>query len=180
MNLKLKFPLFFLFVAFTVNIFAQQAESGFELYEKGEYKKAAEVLQKVVEADEQDQKPRLYLGMSYAKLKKEEEAVKILREADKIPFRKLAENEIPPKFLSKPRANYTDLARQNGIQGTVKLAIEFGADGKVKFIFPFQKLPNGLTENVIETAKKILFEPAKRNDKPISFVTILKYSFTIY
>jgi len=180
MNLKLKSSLFLLFTVFIANALAQQAENGFELYEKGEYKKAAEVLQKVVETDEQDRQSRLYLGMSYAKLKREEEAVKILLEADKIPFTNLVENEIPPKIHSKPKANYTDTARQNGIQGTVKLAIEFGADGEVKFIFPFQKLPAGLTENVIETAKKILFEPAKRNDKPVSFVTILKYSFTIY
>lgn len=106
--------------------------------------------------------------------------------ADKIPYKKRAAsvfaedvktNDKKIKFISKPRVNYTDLARDNGAQGTVKLAVEFGADGKIKFIFPFKKLGYGLTENAILAAGKIKFEPEIKNGNPVNSIAIIEYSF---
>ncbi len=80
----------------------------------------------------------------------------------------------------KPQPSYTDVARQNSTQGKMKIAVEFGKDGKLKFAYVIKGLPNGLTENCIEVLKKIKFEPGKKDEKPVSVVSIIEYSFTIY
>ena len=180
MKLKSKLSLLFLFFCFSFQTFAQKTENNFEFYEKGDYQKSVEILRKAVDRNKNDRRAWLYLGMSYAKLKQEDEALKAFAKADKIVGMILTENEIPPKLLSQPRAVYTDEARKNQVQGIVKLAIEWGTDGEIKFIFPYKTLPYGLTENVIEAAKKVVYEPAKRNGKPISFVSTLEYSFSIH
>jgi TonB family protein len=181
LNLKRIFSAtFFLLLIFASSVFAQDAVNNYEFYEKGDYQKSAEVLRKAVDNDKNDRRAWLYLGMSYARLKRTEEALKAFDEADNLTGMKLLENEEPPKTLSKPRAAYTDEARANGVTGTVKLAVEWGADGEIKFIFPYKTLPDGLTEQVIEAAKKVRFEPAKRDGKPINFITTLEYAFSIY
>ena len=181
-----KITLFFALLFAANSIFAQpetEREKGFEFYNKGEYQNAVETLGKIVETDEKDRKSWLYLGMSYARLKNEKQAVKAFKKADKIRTEepvKSDEKLTPLKITSKPRANYTDSARMNMVQGTIKLAVEFGADGKIKAIIPFQKLPDGLTENCVEAAKNIKFEPAAKNGQAFSTIGILSYSFTIY
>jgi tetratricopeptide (TPR) repeat protein len=164
--------------------FAQQTEreKGLELYHSGEYQKAIETLQRAVAADEKDQKAWLYLGMSQARAKNRSEAVKAFKKADKIAD---DENRSDPtvtnlKITYKPRATYTDAARASQTQGTVKLAIEFGADGQIKAVVPFQTLLDGLTENCVAAAKGIKFEPAKKDGQPFSTIKIISYSFSIY
>jgi outer membrane biosynthesis protein TonB len=171
--------------------FAQAGESEFEkgvgFYEGGEYQKAVEVLQKLVETDGNNQKAWLYLGMSEAKLKNKSSAVKAFKKAFKV---KKDESETEAttagaaqtgtKIISKPRAVYPEAARQNMTQGTVKLAVEFGADGKIKEVYPFQTLPDGLTEICVEAARKIKFQPGTKNGQPYSTITIVTYEFRIY
>lgn len=184
MKMLYKIGLFFALLIFASNVFAQKSEreDGVEFYNKGEYQKAVETLQKVVEADEKDKKSWLYLGMSLAQMKKKSEAVKAFQKADKIPNtdKKPETNQTEINVISKPRPSYTDSARMNQEQGTVKLAVEFGADGKIKEIFPFEKLLYGLTENCVEAVRRIKFEPATNDDKPISAIMIISYNFTIY
>jgi tetratricopeptide (TPR) repeat protein len=175
----------FITLLFTATIiFAQQTEreKGIEYYNNGEYQKAVETLQKIVETDKEDKQSWLYLGMSQTKLKNKSQAAKAFKKADKI-----SDEEKQPdntqtklKIISKPRAAYTDEARASMTQGTIKLAVEFGADGSIKSIFPFQTLPYGLTENCVESAKNIKFEPATKDGKAYSTIGILSYSFTIY
>ncbi len=175
----------FTILLFTASIvFAQQTdrEKGIDFYNNDEYRKAVETLQKVVETDQKDQKSWLYLGMSQAKLKNKSQAAKTFKKADKIsnPAIEPDKNIIGVKIVSKPRAAYTDEARSSLTQGTIKLAVEFGADGSIKAIFPFQTLPYGLTENCVESAKNIKFEPATKEGKAYSVIKIISYSFTIY
>ena len=180
-----KITLFFTLSFAAGNLFAQQDErdKGIEFYNKGEYQQAAEILQKAIETDDQDRKSWLYLGMSYANLKNDKQAVKAFKKADKIELKAPTEadaKETSVKITSKPQVRYTDTARMNNVQGTVKLAVEFGADGMIKSVYAFQKLPDGLTENSIETAKKVKFEPATKDGKAVSSIGILFYSFSIY
>jgi len=83
-------------------------------------------------------------------------------------------------IVAKPRANYTDAARQSQTQGTVALRVIFLANGGIGSISPSNELPNGLTEQAIAAAKKIVFIPAKRNGKTFSVTKLVQYSFTIY
>lgn len=83
-------------------------------------------------------------------------------------------------ITSKPRASYTDDARRTLTQGNVKLAVEFGYDGKIKSAVVFQGLPHGLSENCLEAVKKIKFDPAQKDGKPVSVIAIIEYNFTVY
>lgn len=86
----------------------------------------------------------------------------------------------PLRILSKPRANYTDLARQNGVQGTVRVKVLFSASGKIETAVPISSLPDGLTEQAILAAKQIEFQPQIQNGQPVSITKVVEYSFTIY
>ncbi len=81
---------------------------------------------------------------------------------------------------SKPRPSYTDLARQNNIQGTVLLKVYFKANGIIGKITPIKTLPFGLTEQAIVAARKIQFDPAMKKGKTITVHKILEFTFTIY
>ena len=84
------------------------------------------------------------------------------------------------KFIIKPTARYTDVARQANIQGTVRLRVIFLASGGIGEISPLTTLPYGLTEQAIAAAAKIAFIPAKRNSVPFSVTSIVEYHFSIY
>lgn len=85
------------------------------------------------------------------------------------------------KIISKPRANYTDVARQNNFTGgTVTVKVTLLASGQVGSVTPVSGLPYGLTEQAIAAAKSIKFEPAKRDGVPYTVVVPVQYSFTLY
>lgn len=86
----------------------------------------------------------------------------------------------PMKILSKPRATYSDEARRAGINGTVKILVLLGADGKVGPIIMLTRLGFGLDETAVRAARQIKFEPKTVNGKPVSSVVTMEYSFTIF
>ena len=86
----------------------------------------------------------------------------------------------PVKILSKPKAPYTDRARQANIQGTIRLAILFGASGKIEGILILKRLGYGLDENAYLAASQIKFEPKTVNGKPVPAVLTFEYGFNIY
>ncbi len=89
-------------------------------------------------------------------------------------------NVTPLTILSRPKPSYTNEARQNGVTGTVRLALYFSSEGFVKYILVIKPLKNGLTENSIKAAKGIKFEPKKVDGKPVSVVKIVEFGFSIY
>lgn len=181
MKKSLRFLAFTLFLS--VSVFAQdETEKGVELYRNGKYDEAVSILKKSVEIDKKNRKAWTYLGASYFKLgNRKETANAFLKASDiTIPKDSIVKFNDGLIFKEKPRPPYTDSARQNLTQGTVKIAVEFGADGKLKFAYIVKSLPNGLTENCIEALKGIKFEPAQKDGKPVSVVWIVEYSFAIY
>ncbi|HLM01256.1 MAG TPA: energy transducer TonB [Pyrinomonadaceae bacterium] len=84
------------------------------------------------------------------------------------------------KILSKPRANYTDAARTQGIQGVVRVRVTFLANGSIGGITPVSNLGYGLTEQAVAAARSIRFEPAKKGGVPYSVTKVVEYSFTLY
>ena len=85
-----------------------------------------------------------------------------------------------PTILYREKAKYTDKARNNGIQGTVILQVVFRRYGLLTDIRVLRGLPDGLTENAIEAAKKIRFQPAMKNGRPISVRGSLEFGFNLY
>ncbi|MEP7212111.1 MAG: TonB family protein [Acidobacteriota bacterium] len=86
----------------------------------------------------------------------------------------------PLKILFKPKGTYTDEARTNNVQGTVRLKITLLASGAIGSITPVTRLPHGLTEQAIAAARQIKFEPAKVNGVAVSKIVTFDYGFNIY
>ncbi len=84
------------------------------------------------------------------------------------------------KILSKPRPGYTDSARQANIQGTVTLRVTFLGSGQIGSISPVKGLPSGLTEQAIAAARRISFEPQKRDGVGVPVTRVIEYTFSIY
>ncbi len=84
------------------------------------------------------------------------------------------------RVISKPEPVYTELARSNGVIGTVVLRCIFTADGYVKHLLIVQALPFGLTEQAIKAARRIKFLPATIDDRPVSMYLQLEYNFNLY
>ena len=97
---------------------------------------------------------------------------------DKIPTDK--DDSVKLKIILKPRANYTDDARKNDIQGTVRLRVAFLSNGGIGSIDPVSTLPYGLTEQAMAAAAKIFFIPAGKSGKPVSVAKLVEYNFGIY
>lgn len=89
-------------------------------------------------------------------------------------------NVVSLSIISKPRANYTDSARQAGVQGIITLAVLFSADGITKKVLVIKPLSNGLTEEAIIAAQKITFKSQMKDGKPVSVVRMVQYTFTLY
>ena len=84
------------------------------------------------------------------------------------------------KITEKSRPNYTDEARSGNVQGTITLAVLFRADGKPGNILLLKRLGSGLDQQAMIAARKIKFEPMKKDGQPISVVKVVEYSFSIY
>lgn len=86
----------------------------------------------------------------------------------------------PLKITHKQKAQYTDAARTNNVQGTVTLRVTFLASGGIGSITTIRGLPHGLTEQAIAAARAMRFEPemvggqARTTSRPVSF------TFNIY
>jgi len=86
----------------------------------------------------------------------------------------------PLKILAKPKAQYTDAARTNQVQGNVTLRVTFLASGGIGSITTVKGLPHGLTEQAIAAARAMRFEPEKVNGVPRTTTRPVTYAFNIY
>ena len=88
--------------------------------------------------------------------------------------------DLRPTIIFRPRAKYTEIARQNRIQGSVVLSVIYGADGSIRDIRVQHGLPDGLTEEAIAAARQIRFNPASHNGRPVNVRGTIEYNFTLY
>jgi vitamin B12 transporter len=85
-----------------------------------------------------------------------------------------------PKILYQEKAKYTEIARINRIQGSVMLSVVFDVAGQVTGIRVVRGQPDGLTQSAIRAAQKIRFQPATKDDTPVSVRGTLEFSFNLY
>lgn len=83
-------------------------------------------------------------------------------------------------FVVKPAPKYTDSARQNMIKGRVVLRVTFLESGGIGAVTAIETLPDGLTEQAIEAARRIIFLPARQNGKKHSVSKAIMYNFSVY
>ena len=85
----------------------------------------------------------------------------------------------PYVIYSKPRTEYTETAIANHTEGTVRLKITFLSTGEIGNIHVVESLPDGLTEQAVEAARKIKFTPKVVNGEPVSMIMTFDYVFRI-
>lgn len=83
-------------------------------------------------------------------------------------------------IASKPRAAYTDAARQNNEQGTVLLRVTFLANGSIGNVEVVKSLGYGLTESAIAAVRQITFLPAQQNGVNMAVIRQVEFGFAIY
>ena len=93
---------------------------------------------------------------------------------------KASETTRKAQLLAKPEPSYTEWARRFSVTGTVRVRAILMASGRVGGITAITKLPHGLTQEAIEAARKIKFEPAVKDGRPVSQYVTIEYNFHIY
>lgn len=85
----------------------------------------------------------------------------------------------PFVIYEKPRAKYTDAARENNTQGVVKLKVTLLSTGQIGDVTVVTPLPDGLTEQAVAAARQIKFTPKAVKGEPVSMILTFEYGFTI-
>ena len=80
----------------------------------------------------------------------------------------------------KPAAGYTEAARDNRVQGSVKLLVVFRSNGEIGDVTVLSMLPHGLTERAVDAAKRIRFSPKMLNGVPMDESTTVEYNFRLF
>jgi TonB family protein len=83
------------------------------------------------------------------------------------------------EIVSKPEAEYTSLARENNVTGSVYLWVVFRSNGFVTNIRLKSGLPFGLSERAIAAARKMKFKSAQKDGRPVSVLMTVEYVFTL-
>ncbi len=86
---------------------------------------------------------------------------------------------LKPDVYFRPKAKYTEDARQNRITGTVVLQAVFTGDGNITSIRVMRGLPDGLNEEAIKALKQFKFRPAMKNGQPVSVRMSLEFAFNL-
>lgn len=81
------------------------------------------------------------------------------------------------RLFSKPEPPYTEKARANGVAGDVEIVVILSSAGKVKVLHIRKGLPDGLTEQALKAVKKIKFQPALVDGKPVSSLVLAEFNF---
>ncbi len=89
---------------------------------------------------------------------------------------KVISQSSPLRFISKPQPRYSEIAKQKKVSGNVLLKVAFLSSGEIGGISPMSDLPNEIIEEAIKAARKIRFEPAKRNGVPYTVVMTITYT----
>lgn len=88
------------------------------------------------------------------------------------------EGPAKPKLISLPKPNYTSLARQNSIEGKVRVSITVNEQGQVVGAAVLSSLGYGLDEAALEAARSAQFEAAVRCGKSVqsTFTIAMRFS----
>jgi TonB family protein len=89
------------------------------------------------------------------------------------------DSSLRPTILYKEKAQYTQEAKDNKVEGTVVLSVVFGADGQIGDVRVIRGLPHGLAQKAIEATSKIRFEPAMKDGRPVNVRGNLEFTFSL-
>ncbi len=82
------------------------------------------------------------------------------------------------KILEQPLPELPQNHSTQTVQGTVVLRVQFLDFGEIGEITRIKELSPGITEKAVAAARKIKFEPEKKDGKPITVVKEIQYFYT--
>jgi len=83
----------------------------------------------------------------------------------------------PPQVIYKEEPEYSEDARKAHIQGTVRLYIDVGLDGRATNIRLARGVGLGLDERAIEAVRKWRFRPALSGNRPVVAPAVIDVGF---
>ena len=96
------------------------------------------------------------------------------------PVLKISEVDVKPRIRSKPNPRYTEEARRKGVSGRVVLSVVLCKTGEVGDPEVVEGLPAGLSEEAIKAARRIKFEPARKDDERVNVRVRVLYDFQLF
>jgi TonB family protein len=96
------------------------------------------------------------------------------------PVLKTSEVDVKPIIRSKPNPRYTEEARRKGVAGRVVISVVLCKTGEVGDPEVVDGLPHGLSEESIKAARRIKFEPARKDDERVNVRVRVVYHFNLY
>jgi TonB family protein len=96
------------------------------------------------------------------------------------PVYKMSEVGVKPRIRSKPNPGYTEEARRKGVSGRVVVSAVLCRTGEVGDVEVVEGLPHGLSEEAVKAARRIKFEPARKDDERVSVRVRVLYDFEVY
>jgi TonB family protein len=96
------------------------------------------------------------------------------------PVYKLAEVTVKPRILAKPDPRYTEEARRGRVSGQVVVGVVLCATGKVADVEVIKGLPAGLSEEAVRAARRIRFEPGRKDGEDVSVRVRVVYTFELF
>jgi protein TonB len=85
-----------------------------------------------------------------------------------------------PQAISSPDPEYTEEARRAKTEGTCILGLIVDAEGRPHDIRIVRGLGAGLDAKAIEAVRQWLFEPARKDGKPVSVLISVEVAFRLY
>ena len=86
-----------------------------------------------------------------------------------------------PRDITRVKADYTNEARDQRIEGTVVMDIVVRADGSVGEVKVTRSLDSvyGLDANAVKATKQWRFEPGKKDGKPVAVAVSVEMTFAL-
>jgi TonB family protein len=78
------------------------------------------------------------------------------------------------------KPEYTEAARNNRVEGVLKLIVIFHSYGKIGQVEVMNGLPDGLNEKAIEFVKSLKFKPATFSNKPVTVWDEITVTFKLH
>ncbi len=90
---------------------------------------------------------------------------------------RMSDGIAPPQVIYKVEPDYTPEAKDDKIEGTVKLQVEITPEGVAKNIRVLQSLDRGLDANAIDAIEHWHFQPGTKDGEPVTVLATIEVTF---
>jgi TonB family protein len=94
------------------------------------------------------------------------------------PYR-VGDGVTPPKLIEKTEPQYTQQAKDAGIEGSVQMSAVISKEGVAEEIKVVKGLDPGLDKNAIAAVQQWKFEPGTKDGKPVRVIATIEVNFRL-